>query len=42
MEELTDDSVWFEKVLAKNVPCAELKRLKRKVHRGRLVRYDDP
>jgi hypothetical protein len=45
MEELTDDSVWYEqaaKVLAKNVPHAELKRLKRKFHRSRLVRYNDP
>jgi hypothetical protein len=25
MEELTDDSVWYEKVLAKNVPRAELR-----------------
>jgi hypothetical protein len=28
-------------VLAKNVPHAELKRLKHKFYRSRLVRYDD-
>jgi hypothetical protein len=47
MGELADDSVWYKQVVkvpAKNVPHAEheLKRLKRKFHRSRIFRYDDP